>query len=152
MGRAVIGIDPALLKTGIAVIEDGKRIMYYKQIKINPKQSMGARLSSFKEELQNLPQADTVALETPFLGKNAQTFLKLGYIRGLILTWAHERNMKLYEYTPQQIKHSITSWRLAPKEQVARVLNVLFPKLPKDLPDDITDAIAIALTCTWRNL
>lgn len=149
----ILGIDPALHKTGFALlhINDGKTIVEeLTQFIIKPRLSMGERLSLFKEELEQFNTCDAIALETPFLGKNAQTFLKLGYIRGIILTFAFEKDIPVYEYTPQQIKQSITRHRYAPKDQVARVLYQLFPKLPKNISDDETDALAAALMCSWK--
>lgn len=90
-----------------------------------------------------------VALETSFLGKNAQTFLKLGYLRGIVYLLAHQHNLMIYEFAPREVKQTVTGYGAATKEQVAKVLSMLFPMLPSPLKEDVTDAIAISLCGLW---
>ena len=90
-----------------------------------------------------------IALETPFLGKNAQNFLKLGYLRGILYLIADKSELLIHEFSPREIKQAITGFGGADKEQVARVLMRLFPiGIPEKL--DLTDALAVALCGLWK--
>ena len=91
-----------------------------------------------------------IAIETPFLGKNAQNFLKLGYLRGILLLLADQHSMVIHEFAPRQIKQAVTGYGGASKEQVARVVLQLFPRLQKPKKEDVTDALAIGLCAIWH--
>ena len=93
----------------------------------------------------------TVALETPFLGKNAQNFLKLGYLRGIIYLLVATYNLALQEFSPREVKMSVTGFGGADKEQVARIILRLFPALSVPDKADVTDALAVTLCCLWNN-
>ena len=91
-----------------------------------------------------------IALETSFLGKNAQNFLKLGYLRGTLYLLSAQNSLNLYEFSPSEVKLAVTGFGGADKEQVSRVVLRLFlgVKMPEKL--DITDALAIALCAAWK--
>ena len=91
-----------------------------------------------------------LALETPFLGKNAQNFLKLGYLRGILFLLTERHKLQLHEFAPRAIKQSVTGFGGAEKDQVARVIMQLFPRLQHQEKYDVTDAIAITLCGLWH--
>ena len=84
------------------------------------------------------------------MGKNVQSFLKLGYLRGILYLLANQHNLGLHEFSPREIKLAITGSGGAGKEQVARVLFMMFPHLQKPKKEDVTDAIAISLCGLWQ--
>lgn len=88
---------------------------------------------------------DEVALEAPFFGKNVQSMLKLGRAQGVAMAAALSREIPIIEYAPKKIKQSVTGNGNASKEQVAKMLMMMFSikELPKLL--DATDALAVAL-------
>ena len=88
---------------------------------------------------------DMVALEAPFFGKNVQSMLKLGRAQGVAMAAALSREIPIVEYAPKKVKQSVTGNGNASKEQVAKMLMMLFniKELPKLL--DATDALAVAL-------
>jgi crossover junction endodeoxyribonuclease RuvC len=85
------------------------------------------------------------------LGKNTQVFLKLGYVRGILYLLAAKNKCVLHEFSPREVKQSITGFGGASKEQVARVLMQLFPRIAKPDKEDVTDALAVTLCGLWRN-
>lgn len=91
-----------------------------------------------------------MSLETPFLGKNAQNFLKLGYLRGILYLLANQHKLEIHEFAPRQVKSALTGFGGASKEQVARVILRLFPKIEAPKRDDVTDALAITLCGIWH--
>lgn len=84
------------------------------------------------------------------MGKNAQNFLKLGYLRGIVYLLSDLHEINLHEYSPREVKQAVTGFGGASKEQVARILLQLFPGLQKPKREDVTDALAVGLCGLWR--
>lgn len=148
----ILGIDPGFTATGFAIIEkkDGTtRLNDYGYLKLKPADHLSVRIGIFYEYFQQKIEdfsISHISLETSFLGKNAQVFLKLGYLRGILYLLADQNKISLTENSPREIKAAITGSGAASKEQVAYVASRLFPviKQTKNLRLDVTDAIAIA--------
>lgn len=112
------------------------------------------RVALFHDNLQQLLSAwqpQVLAIETPFLGKNAQNFLKLGYLRGIVYLFASKQKIMLTELAPREVKLAVTGSGNADKTQVARAIHALFPQLPVQKKYDITDALAVALGAAWMS-
>ncbi len=153
----LLGIDPGFQVTGFGIIkkESHKTLLIdHGYLKLNPTKSLAERIHLFYEfftdKIKQYLITD-IALETPFLGKNAQNFLKLGYLRGNLYLLSHQYALRLHEFSPRDIKLSITGFGGASKDQVARVILTLFPLLKAPEKADVTDAIAITLCGLWRS-
>lgn len=151
----ILGIDPGFQFSGFGVIkkEGGKIIlMDYGFLKMNSSKSLSERIREFHDyfdfKIKKWNVTD-VSLETPFLGKNAQNFLKLGYLRGILYLLANINNLKIHEFTPRQVKLSVTGFGGAQKDQVGRVIKQLFPLMQAQEKNDVTDAIAVTLCGVW---
>lgn len=101
--------------------------------------------------LINEYKPDEVAIEAPFLGKNAQSMLKLGRAQGISIAAALSHNIPVFEYSPKKVKLSITGKGTSSKEQVAAMLVALLKikNLPKHL--DATDGLAVAMCHSFQN-
>ncbi|MGE0010326.1 MAG: crossover junction endodeoxyribonuclease RuvC [Candidatus Babeliales bacterium] len=153
----ILGIDPGLRYAGygIAKKEQTKTFLLdYGCLNLPQKEPIPVRLKLlydfFLVKIIEYKVTD-LALETPFLGKNPQNFMKLGYVRGALYLLAIEHNLVLHEFAPREIKQAITGWGAAPKDQVARVILNLFPKMDAPKREDVTDALAVTLTGLWRS-
>ena len=104
-----------------------------------------ANIFSGVGEFSEIHQPDSVAVDSPFYGKNAQVVLKLGRAQGAALTAAVMRGIPVAEYAPRKAKIAICGNGAASKEQVCMMIQkTLKVDLdPKHL--DATDALAIAL-------
>ena len=153
--RIILGIDPSLVSSGYAVIRNvqGKsELLEYNALIMSSKEPLGDRLARFYDFFQakiEQYQVTELALETPFLGKNAQNFLKLGYLRGILLLLASKYKLSVREFTPRQVKLTVTGYGGAEKEQVARVVQRLFPGMVLPAKLDISDAVAVTLCALW---
>ena len=158
--KIILGIDPGLHISGFGIARQvGSSIQLLDRgiLKMNPKKGLPERITIFHdfflEKIKTLP-ITCIALETPYLGKNTQSFLKLGYLRGCLYLLSHQNNLELLEYTPPEVKAAVTGFGGASKEQVATLIHRLFPPLktqnPND-PYDLTDAIAVVLCGLWRS-
>lgn len=154
--EVVLGVDPGFSVTGFSVLQkNGQQIKLidYGYLKMSSSKSLDIRVGIFYDFFVKKTKehsVTTISLETSFLGRNAQTFLKLGYLRGILYLVSNQHQLKIQEFAPRQIKQAITGFGGASKDQVARVLNTLFPKLPAQEKNDVTDAIAISLCGLWQ--
>src|SRR5579872_3422372 len=112
----VMGIDPGFSFTGCAIVhkEGGKtRVLEVGYLRLPHSQTLVTRVGLFhKAENEKIVKwkITDLALETPFLGKNAQNFLKLGYLRGILYLLADTYHLQLHEFSPTQVKQSLTGF------------------------------------------
>lgn len=155
----ILGIDPGLSVTGFALLKkEGKTTLLIDAgyLKLPTKQSLACRIHLFYQTLQAKiihNEVTHLALETPFLGKNTQSFLKLGYLRGTLYLLAAQHNLTLREFSPREVKQTVTGFGGARKEQVADMIQRLFPRIKTlgvTVKADVTDAIAVSLSGLWK--
>lgn len=154
--KKVLGIDPGFTATGFAIVSkesNRSSLIEIGYLALPATQSLPVRITLFHDTLKEKiiqHQITDLAIETPFLGKNPQNFLKLGYLRGMLYFLSHQHQLTLHEFSPTQVKQSLTGYGGASKEQVARVLGQLFPRMPAQKKADATDALAISLCGLWK--
>lgn len=154
--KVILGIDPGFRFAGFGVLKrDGTKgyLLDYGYLAMSSTKSLSQRVSIFHDFFSEKIiqwQVTDIALETPFLGKNAQNFLKLGYLRGILYLLANKNNTLLHEFSPRQVKQSVTGYGGASKDQVARVIFQLFPHMEKPKKEDVTDALAVTLCGLWH--
>jgi len=152
----ILGVDPGLRYAGYGIAKKEQSKIFLLDhgcVNLPQKKPIPERLGIlhdfFLAKIEQFNVTD-LALETPFLGKNPQNFLKLGYVRGTLYLLGNKYNLDLHEFSPREVKKAITGWGGAPKDQVARVVLSLFPKMEAPKRDDVTDALAVTLTGLWK--
>jgi crossover junction endodeoxyribonuclease RuvC len=87
-----------------------------------------------------------MAIEQLFFNRNTSTAMVVGEARGVMLLAASQRDVSVAEYTPMVVKQALVGHGRASKSQVEDMvqLELGLKKAPK--PDDVSDALAIALT------
>lgn len=148
----VLGLDPGTARIGYGVIhQQGSRYspVSYGLIESKASVPMMDRLLVLFEETSKLIELfkpDLISIEELFFFKNSTTVISVAQARGVILLAARKSEIPVFEPTPLQVKQGITGYGRADKNQVARMVQMLLnlEKIPK--PDDITDALAIAIT------
>lgn len=152
----ILGVDPSCVSTGYAILSaSGNKagLLDYGVLPLPPKKALADRVHifyTFLAEKITEHRVTHLSLETPFLGKNAQNFLKLGYLRGVLLLLSSQHALVLYEFSPRQIKQVLTGQGGASKQHVARVMMRLFPGLAYPKKFDLTDALAITVAGLWQ--
>lgn len=148
----VLGIDPGYERLGIAIVErkDGKEHLIYSDcFKTSPKDPHYKRLRDIGEELEKVIQThkpDSLAIETLFFNTNQKTAMSVAEARGTVLYTCARNNLKVYEYSPLQIKVAVTGNGRTDKQGVIKMIPLLI-SLEKEIKhDDEYDAIAAALT------
>lgn len=155
----ILGVDPGFYVTGYSILKQEKGKAYlldFGFLQMKPKDHLSKRVGQFYNlfnEKIRIHEVTDIALETSFLGKNAQTFLKLGYLRGVLYLLADQHSLELSEFVPTHIKAAVTGFGSASKDQVANVVMRLFPRLSevkKIAKNDVTDALAISVCGLWH--
>lgn len=149
--RAVImGIDPSLRGTGLAVIDtrvEPPRLLASLTVKLPPKLAAYECLGRIADEAEKLVRKYAVtqaAIEETIYVQNFRTAQAMGASRGAALSILARLGVKVGEYAPKRIKMAVTGHGAAKKEQVGRMIQAVLG-LPTELPLDESDAVAAAL-------
>lgn len=84
------------------------------------------------------------AIEKVFMGKSADSALKLGQARGVAIVAAVNAGLPVSEYSAKQVKQAVVGKGSAEKNQVQHMIRLLL-KLPEIPPADAADALAVAI-------
>ncbi len=146
----ILGIDPGYGIVGFGVIETNNQtdVIDYGVISTPKELSLPERLEIIYSSLCSLIfsyKPDVVAVEELFYFRNQTTIIPVAEARGVILLACKKNNIKVFEYTPLQIKQALTGVGRAEKAQVQFMVKTILglEKVPK--PDDAADALAVAL-------
>ena len=146
----VLGIDPGYGIVGYGIIDAGvsTQVVDYGVVSTPKELSLPERLEviySSIESLINSYKPDVVAVEELFYFKNQTTVIPVAEARGVILLACRKNQVKIYEYTPLQIKQALTGFGRAEKAQIQFMVKTILglEKVPK--PDDAADALAVAI-------
>lgn len=146
-----LGIDPGTLFTGFGLVEkigNSCRAVHYGVISTNAKDAMPKRLKQIYDELARVIEQyrpAKVSLETAFCGKNVQSALKLGQVRGVVMILSMNYGLAISEYAPREVKKAITGNGNAAKAQVEFMVKNLLALQSAKARADAFDALAIAL-------
>ncbi len=147
----ILGIDPGTIAMGYGVIEssDGEPVLIDYGVLNTPARSpVGERLSFLYNNLLEIiskSQPDAIAIEQPFVAKNAKSALAIGRAQAVAILTAANRGIPSYEYTPTQIKQSVTGYGASSKEQVQEMVRLQLGLETAPEPNDASDALAVAL-------
>lgn len=149
----ILGIDPALTCLGWGVIHSNSPKIHYISsgvVKTNVKTPLHNRLAqivSSIEQVIELYKPDAIAMEETFINLNATSSLKLGYVRGALMSVIGKTNLPYYEFLPNKIKKTIVGAGHAEKEQVKHMVKIIMSGNMEHITFDESDALAIAYTC-----
>ncbi len=149
----VLGIDPGIGRTGWGVIEiqgSKSRAIDYGCLETPSSMELPDRLIEIRKHILKLikdHKPQQLGIEELFFNTNAKTAMIVGQARGVVIETAAEMGLKIYSYTPPQVKVAVTGSGSAEKNQVGKMVKILLglPEVPK--PDDTCDALACALAC-----
>ncbi len=107
-----------------------------------------SKLLYISEQIDNLIKKykpDILSIEKLFFAKNTKTALSVSEARGVILLLAAKNSLKIAEFTPLEVKIALTSYGRAEKKHVGQMVKLTLGLKEIPQPDDITDALAIAI-------
>jgi crossover junction endodeoxyribonuclease RuvC len=149
----ILGIDPGTGICGFGVIELSKRSMARLVtagvISTPAHTPLPDRLLDIYDSLRQImdeTKPDEVVIEKLFFSQNITTGIAVAQARGVAMLVARQANLPIAEYTPLQIKQTLTGYGRADKKQIQEMVKVhlKLSQIPK--PDDAADALAAAIT------
>ncbi|MBU1667226.1 crossover junction endodeoxyribonuclease RuvC [bacterium] len=151
----ILGIDPGTRNLGYCILELNREkyglieagILKFKK---NILKEQILELTKGLDVILSSHNIDEVAIEDIFYAHNPKTVLKLAQFRGALSLKILLSVGNYEEYTPLQVKKSITGNGKATKEQVAFMVKRLLNIKKEIRPYDITDAMAVAITHAQR--
>lgn len=147
----ILGIDPGTGIMGFGVIDTGRKpkLVDAGVIRTKVHQAESERLLIIFDGLHEIIKATKpaqVSVEKLFFARNVTTAMSVAQARGVVLLVAQQYGLPIAEYTPMQIKQSITGYGKADKKQMQEMVRLLLNLKEVPKPDDAADALAAALT------
>ena len=153
----VLGIDPGTVTMGYGVVEsrDDEIALIDCGALTSPERSpIGERLNYLYNELLEIiqqHQPEAVAVEQPFMAKNARSALAIGRAQAVALLAATGKGIPTFEYTPAQIKQMVANYGASSKEQIQEMVRLQLGLVEVPQPNDAADALAVAI-CHLREV
>lgn len=156
----ILGIDPGYAIVGFGVLDyDGVNFspIEYGAVLTEAGVPFPERLRAIHEDIEfifNKFKPDCMAIERLYFTTNQKTAIDVAQARGITVLSAAIRSVPVSEYTPLQVKLSVTGYGKAEKKQVMEMTKSILglAQIPK--PDDAADALAIAVchghTVRWQ--
>lgn len=147
----ILGIDPGFAIVGYGIVEySGShfKVLGYGAIETPAGLPLEERLSMIFDGIRKLIDTyhpDHMAVEELFFNTNITTGIRVAEARGVIIMCAHKMGVKVFEYTPLQVKQSVVGYGRADKKQVISMVTMLLGLAKPPKPDDTADALAIAI-------
>ncbi|MDR1271898.1 MAG: crossover junction endodeoxyribonuclease RuvC [Clostridiales Family XIII bacterium] len=147
----ILGIDPGYAILGYGVVEsfrDGYELVECGAVRTDKSMAMPARLKTIYSDLMDIisdTEPEAAAIEELFWGTNTTTAIGVGEARGAAIVACANCGLRIYEYTPLQIKMALTGYGRAEKEQMQEIVRSLLGLETPPKPDDVADALAAAI-------
>ena len=148
----IIGIDPGYDRVGWAISSVShlkkKKLMAVGCIQTDSKKDIFSRYNQISGTLHALLdqyQPDQAAIESLFFTNNQKTALRVSEARGMIIGCMLSHSIKVFEYTPLQIKQAVTGYGQADKNAVEKMIKMQIDLPNEKLVDDAIDACACLL-------
>ncbi len=149
----ILGIDPGYGILGWSVIDKNQKLVDYGCITTGPGTGIGERLLAIHDRLTSIIEQyrpESAAVERIFFTRNVKTGIDVAKTLGAVILTLRLNNIDYFEYTPTQVKHAVTGYGRADKEQMKHVMKSIFGMREVPRPDDAADALAIALCHSLR--
>jgi crossover junction endodeoxyribonuclease RuvC len=154
----ILGIDPGTGILGFGVIDvlpnNKLNLVDAGVIRTPVNQADSLRLKTIYSDLEEIIKTTNpqiISVEKLFFAQNVTTAMSVSQARGVVLLLGAQAGLELFEYTPLQIKQSITSYGRATKNQVQEMVKAILGLKAIPKPDDCADALAAAI-CHSMNM
>ncbi|MBR1738941.1 MAG: crossover junction endodeoxyribonuclease RuvC [Ruminococcus sp.] len=147
----ILGIDPGYAIVGFGVLDyDGVRFTpaAYGAITTEAGMPFDKRLLAIHRDMEQILgkySPDCAAIERLYFTNNQKTAIDVAQARGVIVQSIAARSLPIAEYTPLQVKVSVTGYGKAEKQQIMEMTRQLLGLAAIPRPDDAADALAIAI-------
>lgn len=147
----ILGVDPGSRATGYGLIdgtEGDEQAVAFDTIRLGDTEDHPARLKQIYDVLTGIIdeyEPDEFAIEMPVYGQNPQSMLKLGRAQAAAMMAALNYDLPVAQYTPKEVKKSVTGNGNASKKQVRFMVQSILSASDTEFSHDTADALAIAL-------
>jgi len=147
----ILGIDPGIATIGFGIVDFQKnshKLVKCGVINTPAHTSLSSRLELIYNDMCDLIEIfkpDVAAVEELFFNTNLTTGISVAHGRGVILLACQKAGLKIYEYTPLQVKQAVVGYGRAEKTQVMDMVRRICGLAVAPKPDDAADAVALAL-------
>ena len=147
----ILGIDPGTATTGFGVIRvvgNSFKAVDYGIISTPAGMPMEQRLVMIYEQINQIIdmwKPEQVAIEELYFNKNVTTGITVGQARGVLMLSCAQKGLKVFEYTPLEVKQAIVGNGRAEKKQVQFMVTKFLGLRAVPRPDDAADGLAIAI-------
>lgn len=146
----IIGIDPGTTQIGFGIIKNENN--RFEALDYGIIKNMGKdKLFDYKNTSKAISRLikkynpNVASVEKLFFFKNQKTVMSVGEMRGVIMLTLANHNLPVLEFTPLQVKRSLSGYGRADKNQVQRLVRLILGVKEEIRPDDAADALAIAI-------
>ena len=153
----IIGIDPGtgILGFGVIDVANKKIKLVDAGVVSSPAHTpLEDRLEDIFDSITEIikqTKPDVMSIEKLYFAQNVTTAISVSHARGVAMLVAKKAGIKIAEYTPLQIKQTITGYGRANKKQIQEMVRVQLGLKTAPKPDDCADAIAAAITHFYMN-
>ena len=147
----ILGIDPGYAIVGYGVVDYAKNrfaTVGYGAVTTKAKTPFEMRLADIYNDILSIIDKynpDELAIEKLYFNTNTTTAIDVAQARGVIVLAAHQKGLKISEYTPLQVKQAVTGYGRAEKHQVMEMIKSILSLKSVPKPDDTADALALAI-------
>ena len=147
----ILGIDPGYATIGYGIVDYNNfhfKTVGFGAITTSPDNPFSERLEQIYNDIKTVIEKykpDDISIEKLFFNTNTTTAIDVAQARGVILLASVQSGLNVYEYTPLQVKQSITGYGRAEKRQVMEMVKNLLALNAVPKPDDTADALALAV-------
>jgi crossover junction endodeoxyribonuclease RuvC len=147
----ILGLDPGIATVGFGIVDTEKnrqRLVACGVITTPAHTPLTQRLDQIYTDLEELIrtyQPEVMSVEELFFNTNITTGISVAQGRGVILLCAFRSGLRIYEYTPLQVKQAVVGYGRAEKKQVMDMVRRILGLSAPPKPDDAADAVALAL-------
>lgn len=147
----ILGIDPGYAIVGYGIIDyDGYKFstVSYGAIKTEAGTPFPKRIDTIYQDMLTVIKKyrpEALSIERLYFNTNTTTAIDVAQARGVILLAAEQSGISVNEYTPLQVKQSITGYGKAEKRQVMEMVKSFLSLSCVPKPDDTADALALAI-------
>lgn len=148
----IIGIDPGTGILGFGVIDAlrGTYVLVDAGVITTPAHTpLDERLEEIFDGLTDIiaeTKPDVMSIEKLFFARNVTTAMSVSHARGVAMLAGRKARLAIAEYTPLQIKQTITGYGKADKKQIQEMVRMQLGLQSVPKPDDAADALAAAIT------
>lgn len=151
----IIGIDPGTGILGFGVIDaqgSKTKLVTAGVIRTPAHTPLHERLEEIYNGLTEIiteTRPDTMAIEKLFFAQNVTTAISVSHARGVAMLTGQQAKLQIEEYTPLQIKQTMTGYGRADKKQIQEMVRLQLGLREVPKPDDCADALAAAIMCAF---